>query len=743
MQYIRPQDESYIMKKYFIREEYHGLVHKRNRFIRNDALFSPETGDCADQIYALIEKTDEDNKHFPHAIRKSLAFEVVLKNTRIRVDERDPFPAIHMIDRPLDKTLIAKWRREVFEQILPEVGKKRAHFEASGIATMWPDYDHSVPVWERIFSLGFAGLLAESERVRYEKERNAEEDAFFESIRITYEALLMFVRRLLDLSEKTAGCEKMARALAQLSVGAPQTFYEALLISYIYFMISEHIQGLQVRSLSNFDRLYLPFYEKDLARGVCEEEIRTDLAYFFLQFTAIGNYWNQPVYLGGEKADGTTEINAMSYLFLDVYDRMEIYNPKIQIKVAESTPMAFLDKALDMIRRGHNCIVFVCDATMRKALMKRGATEEQARLCHVTGCYEYSLQGSFGSGMNYVNLLKPLEYTLHEGRDGVSGEFCGRNSPSLAAYDTFDALYAEYKKNLLYVIDNIIEIVNAYEAYHEYVNPQPMLSATFPTCLAKGKDAMKGGASENGTQMNFGFLADIADSLAMIKKYVYDEKKISLQALVEMMDKDFEGNEKMRLRLLHDPDKYGNNRELPDFFASDIASFCSQNVSGRKNTEVRGGIWSCGFHVARMSYTQAPMTASSPNGRRKGEELAKNASASMGQSRSGATAAILSVTKLDASSFCGDAALDFALHPSAVQGEDGLAAMRGLLLTFMRRGGHAIHMNVFSAEKLRDAQKDPEKYRDLQIRVCGWNVLFNNITKEEQDGFIRQAEALV
>ncbi|MBP3592312.1 MAG: hypothetical protein J6K14_07500 [Clostridia bacterium] len=742
MQYIRPQDEKYIMKKYYDRESFIGLVHQRNRFVRNDAYFSPETGKSGEEIYALIEKTDAENADLPHAIRKSLAFEVVLKNTRIRVDARDPFPAICMIDRPLDKTVTAKWRKEVFEEIIPEVGKKRAHFESRGIATMWPDYDHSVPVWERIFSLGFAGLLAESERIRREKERTAEEDAFFESVRITYEALLMLVHRLLDLAEKTEGCEKMAKALKTISIGAPDTFYEALLISYIYFMVSEHIQGLQVRSLSNFDRLYQSFYEKDMERGVSEEEIRTDLAYFFLQFTAIGNYWNQPVYLGGEKADGTTEINEMSYLFLDVYDKMGIYNPKIQIKVAESTPKPFLEKALDMIRRGHNCIVFVCDATMRKALVKRGATEEQARLCHVTGCYEYSVQGSFGSGMNCVNLLKPLEYTLHEGKDGVTDEFCGRKSPSLSAYETFDALYAEYKKNLLYVIDNIIEIVNAYEAYHEYVNPQPMLSATFPTCLEKGKDAMKGGALENGTQMNFGFLADVADSLAMIKKYVYDKKEISLEALVEMLNKDFEDDEKMRLRLLRDPDKYGNNRDLPDFFAKDISDFCTQNVSGRKNTEVRGGIWSCGFHVARMSYTQAPMTASSPNGRRKGEELAKNASASMGQSRSGATAAILSATKIDASSFCGDACLDFALHPTAVQGEDGLAAMLGLLLTFMRRGGHAIHMNVFSADTLREAQKDPEKYRDLQIRVCGWNVLFNNITKEEQDGFIRQAEAL-
>ena len=115
----------------------------------------------------------------------------------------------------------------------------------------------------------------------------------------------------------------------------------------------------------------------------------------------------------------------------------------------------------------------------------------------------------------------------------------------------------------------------------------------------------------------------------------------------------------------------------------------------------------------------------------------------MGQNREGATAAILSVTKLDATAFCGDAALDLGLLPSAVSGDDGLEAMFGLLMTFINRGGHALHINVFDAETLRDAQKNPDKYQDLQIRVCGWNVLWNNINKTEQDGFIRQAESLV
>ena len=144
-----------------------------------------------------------------------------------------------------------------------------------------------------------------------------------------------------------------------------------------------------------------------------------------------------------------------------------------------------------------------------------------------------------------------------------------------------------------------------------------------------------------------------------------------------------------------------------------------------------------------MSYTQGKKTAASPNGRLLGEELSKNCSASMGQNREGATAAVLSTTKIDATAFTGDACLDLGLLPSAVRSEDGLEAMYGLLMTFLDRGGHALQINVFDADTLREAQAHPDKYRDLQIRVCGWNVLWNNIGREEQDGFIRQAESLV
>jgi len=288
-----------------------------------------------------------------------------------------------------------------------------------------------------------------------------------------------------------------------------------------------------------------------------------------------------------------------------------------------------------------------------------------------------------------------------------------------------------------------MKTVNIYEDYLDYINPQPMLSATYENCIKTGRDALGGGAKYNQTSMSFGFMADAADSLVNIKKYVFDKKILSLGELRDILDSNYDGNEKLRRILLSDPDKYGNNKELPDSIVCDIVDFICSKVCRKPNAKRRGGEWTSGFHVARMSYNWSHKTASSANGRLLGEELSKNMSASMGMNREGATAAILSITKVDASKFTNDASLDLGLLPSAVQGDDGLMAMYALLKTFIMRGGHAMHINVFNADTLRKAQQEPEKYSDLQIRVCGWNVLWNNINKVEQDGFIKQAESLV
>ena len=209
MDYIKPADYDYIMTQ----------KYPKVRFERRDEAFSPESGADPETILAGIRKNDACYKDLPHSIRKARALEYVLKNTRIQCDARDIFPSINMIDRPIKQTLILDWSHEVFHTLIPQVEEKRAQLERDGIVTIWPDYDHSVPVWDRVFSLGIAGILAESQQIRASNPRSEEEDAFFEGIKITYEAFLAFLDRLYGAATE----EKMKKALLSIRRGAPQS----------------------------------------------------------------------------------------------------------------------------------------------------------------------------------------------------------------------------------------------------------------------------------------------------------------------------------------------------------------------------------------------------------------------------------------------------------------------------------------------------------------------------------------
>ena len=285
-----------------------------------------------------------------------------------------------------------------------------------------------------------------------------------------------------------------------------------------------------------------------------------------------------------------------------------------------------------------------------------------------------------------------------------------------------------------------MELVNTFEHYLTYMNPQPLQTGTFTKSLAMGIDPNSGSGVTNNTYMCLGAIGSIADSLTAIQKFVYDQKRFTLDELIHILDCDFEGYETVHRMLNNDPDKYGNNLPLPDGIANEVVSFATSCINGKPNAPIRGGWWGCSTHIARGIYDHGKKTAASADGRHCGGELSKNLTPTLGKNHKGVTAAVLSVTKFDLFTIHENPALDAAFSASAVKGEDGLDAMHGVLDTFIARGGGMMQMNVVNADVLRKAQKNPEQYTDLQIRVSGWSVHFNDIKKEEQDGFIRQAE---
>lgn len=712
-------------------------------------VFAPDAGQDNETVKAGILPLAESMSGQPHPVIKGRCFEYICRNMQIDVNPHDWFPGFGCFDRndrPISP-LISQWDHEVTERYLKNTYPLLLERNAAGLHLMWKDFDHSVPDWDAVFTLGFPGLRDRARRFRAEREKNGTLDdrarAYFDGLDITICAVLECIGRFIDYARKKHPGNPRINAetacLEQLRTGAPRNTYEVLQIIYLHFMFSEHIDRMQVRSLGNLDRTIYPYYERDLREGrYTEAQIREFFACFFMQWASINNYWGHPFYLGGTKADGTSEINKLSFLILDVFDQLSIPTPKIQIKTARNTPDAFLNKALDMIRRGNNSLVFVSEDSIRRAMMGLGYSEETARTCDIRGCYEFTprVHGNT-TGAGHINMLKPIELVFNNGTDPATGFRCECGAEPLENIHSFDDFYTAYLKYLNNIIETIVLCANDFEQYLRLINPAQLYSITIENSLKTARDAFSDGNVYNNTSILCAGLGTAVDALMAVREFVFRKRELTLAGFRDILLRNWEGHEKLRLRILRSRKRYGNGDAGADRYAAALGHFLGAKLNLRPNA--RGGFYEASGHSARTFIRLGEKTGATPDGRRAGEEMSKNISPAMGADVNGVTALIHSATAIDSSDLPGDFPLDVMMHPATVQGEEGLAAMRALLHTYMDRHGIAIHFNIFDAAVLEDAQRNPEKYTGLQIRVCGWNVRFNDLCKKEQDAYIERA----
>ena len=702
--------------------------------------YDEATGKTDEEIKELLLALDAQIKDLPHPVAKARAVRLVLENTRIDVSEHDYFVGIYSWNRLADCVTLNKWKNEVFSQKLPHIDALMKDMNASGAVAIWPDFDHVVPDWSALLGLGFPGIRQRARDYRKklaETGITAEQAALFDGIEEEYTAILDFLDRLCRYAESLTHSRApiYAKCLKQLRDGAPTNIYEAMQMMFLYFMISESVDHYQVRSLGNgLDHSLRPFYENDLQNGTfTRDEIKELLAYFMMQWQAIGNYWGQPLYLAGTNADGSSRVCDLSHDILDVYRELGLYNPKIQIKYAPHIPADFLEKVLDMIRCGQSSFVFCCENGMGRAVMRYGATPEEAREMDIRGCYETGVRANeVATATGYVNPLKAVRYALFGGWDETLNKQMGLPTPLPQSFEEF---YAAFISQFDHLIGLALQCADAYEHYMGYINPSSLYSATITTSLEKGLDGYQNGVKFNNSAVLCCGLGSAVDAIMAVKQL---SESISMDELRAVLEANWEGYEKLRLRVRRSPHKYGNNDPATDRIACAVSAFFTDRVCGRKNA--RGGVYKAVLHSAMQFVWQGQKTGATPDGRRKGEEISKNGSPAPGMDREGVTALVKSALKLVPSSWCESFCVDVMMHPTAVQGQEGIAAMRGVLDTYEQGGGMSLQFNVFDTATLRKAQESPEAYRNLQVRVCGWNVLWNNLSRQEQDAYILRAE---
>jgi len=714
----------------------------------------------AKKLYATLQGQ-------PHAMIKAKEIAFLLDNAAIEVNPADWFgfnfcgwltrhrAGSEVSFRPLS-FLNSEWLSELYENASDSF-KKATQGDAvhsgggDGALEYWPDYDHSVPDWDSVIGLGFSGLLERVKKAHQQKMDDGtitpEQEIYYASVEMAYEALLRFCNRLLECAKKhVADDEKMPlmiEALEVICTDKPHTLYQFLMIIFIYHMAQEFVDLVQVRTIGNIDVDGFPFYEKDLKEGrLTREQAKELFKYFFERFTNEAHLHGQPLYFGGMDENEDSLVNDLSYLMLEAYDEAADRGPmnmKIFIKVMPNTPDEFLKKALDMLRRGNSSMVFVNEELGMKIFRKLGCTEEEVHRLVATGCNNFATRGHETTPEHvYVNLAKGIELAFNQGVNPLTGNKIGCDTPPISAMHTYEDFLAAYIAQVEHLIGKAFDISDFYDAHLYDINPTLIYSGTMPESVESGKDAYWNGVKYTNTNMFLSCHATAADSLMMIKKYVFDKKRITLAELHKALLADWKGYEELREEILKDPEKFGNDIDSVDSISVSLMNHFTSFVTSRKN--VRGGHFVVNGESIWWANRWGDLCGATPDGRAKGDALSKNMGATMGQDRRGITALIKSVTKLDATNTAYGSPFDYMLHPTAVKGDDGLSAMLGLLRTFMKRGGYGYQGNVLDSKTLRDAQIHPEKYENLQVRICGWNWYFNKMEKEFQDEFIRRAE---
>ena len=670
---------------------------------------------------------------------KAKAFCFLCERTAIDVPDKDWFPAFAFWTRHTPKLhpiqpLIERRDKAVTAKSLP----------ASVPRPDWPawssyhDYDHSAPDWDAILPLGFTGIAE-----RLAKHDNGSE--YYRARRMAMEGIFRFLDRLIAqgssrLSSPDSRPSDATRLAAQvaslkrLRKGPPVTALDAMQFIYLFWTICEKFEVMQVRTLGNLDKNLAPYYRADLAAGrTTEAEFRMQLRHFWWQWGSIDNHYGQPVYFGGTKADGSTEYNEVSKMLLEVHDELNLPTPKVHLKMGKSTPDWVWNQTLDMMRRQRS-LSFIGEEPHWRVIRSMGYDEECARTFMLWGCYEWAVRDSANdTSAAQVNLLLPVARLLDE---AAAGRF------SAATFQDFKAAYfASVGK----AVDAARDFAFENEKSLAEVNPALLFSAATEYSVKTGRDAYQGGTAHgnNSAIWMIGFASSV-DALLAVRELVYgngeDGRKgrLSLKELGEILAKDWEGHEDLRQQMLRSPRKWGNDDPDANATGRDLQRVLAAHVNGRPNG--RGGVFKACGHTARWHYIFAGQTGATPDGRKKGEEMSKNISPVMGADTEGATALINTVAHLDAKDFPGDFPLDVALLAKSVPGEKGLATMRALVEQYFANGGLVIQFNMHDAATLKDAQKHPEKYQNLQVRVTGWNVRWNDIPKVEQDKFILRQE---
>ncbi len=581
---------------------------------------------------------------------------------------------------------------------------------------------------------------------------------------IVCDAIIMYANRHADKLEELAKTEKddkrkeelleMARICRKVPAYAPETIHEALQhYWFIHLGVVTELNPWDSFNPGRLDQSLYPIYKKEMEEATTtKEQVYEVLQSFWVKFN---NHPSPPkvgvtaeesntytdfclINVGGVKEDGSDGVNEMSYIILDVIREMRLLQPSSMIQVSKKNPDKFIRKAVDIIKTGFGQpSVFNTDALVQE-MLRAGKDVKDARNGGCSGCVE---TGAFGTEAyiltGYFNLPKILELTLNNGFDNRTKKQLGPKTGNPVDFKTYDEFFKAYRTQVQYFMDIKLTGNNIIERVFMKNMPVPFLSILIDDCISSGKDYMCGGARYNSTYIQGVGLGSITDMLTAIKYQVYDTKQVAMQTLIQALDADFKGYEKLQYQLVYNTPKYGNDDDYADAQEVQVFDMYYDSINGHKSP--RGADYRVNMLPTTCHVYFGSVTAATPDGRNAWKVLSEGISPVQGADTNGPTAVIKSAAKIDHIK-TGGTLLNQKFTPALLDTEEGCMNVVHLIRSYFRMDGHHIQFNVVNADTLRDAQKHPENYRDLIVRVAGYSDYFNDLGEDLQNEIINRTE---
>lgn len=627
------------------------------------------------------------------------------------------------------------------------------------VGEVTPDYK------DILFKKGYRKIIEEAKEkvkdIEMTTDENIDKVNFYNSIILAAEGMITLAKRyskkLMELSE-TETNEERKKELLEMSVicnnvpeNPPETFFEA--IQFIWFVqlggiISENPLAL---NLGRFDQYMYPYYKKDLEKGIIDKEKAEELieclwiklsewVWTISSNTAdvyAGYNQFQNLTVGGKKRDGTDGTNDITYMCLEATKRVRTHQPGLSVKIHPDCPDDFIMAVADLVSEGMGFPAIHNDNAGYQMMLQAGLDPEDARDWSNVGCVvPHFRKTSQWTSAADINLVSAFEYAINKGKSRLTGEQMGLEEGS--SFADFDQVKAAYYRQTDYLIKHSVIGTVIAQKLHIEMAPRPFLSTCIDGCMEKGLDLSRGGGIYNVGPVLTGIgLAVVANSLAVIKKLVFEDKIVSFEELNDALNNDWAGYDNLRSKALEVP-KYGNDDEYVDSIAIEISDSFYREVKEYKD------LFGLKFNTAFMGTTNyipaGRVAGATPCGRYARQATSEGISPFAGTDTSGPLASMRSVAKINHEVHIGGTLLNLRISPEIVKTTRGKRNLCSMIRAYFELGAFHVQFNTVSSDTLKEAQKNPEEYRDLLVRVAGYSTQFHNLSKEVQDAIIARTE---